>query len=390
MAKTVKRTDGLYQKNMVIGRNDDGSYQRKTVYAKTKKELDIRCSEITQQVYQGVYVAEDKTTFGAMAELWLTQANPTANQHWIERQEGVLRCHLLPALKNMKLKELKTYHLQDIINAMAKGGAATSTMSKVKQTAARILKLALEHDLIVRNVFDSVKVPSIEPDERRALTDEEKALLTRTWREHRVGLGAMIMMYCGLRRGELLALRWENIDFESKVLSVRKAIAMEHNHPVLKSPKSKAGVRDIPIPNLLCEILQEAPRESQFVCPSAQGKLMSETAWRRAWDGYQHFLNLAAGGKDGCGKRPRMQVIDNITAHMLRHTYATILYDAGVDIKSAQKFLGHANLEMTLAVYTHLSEAKKMEAVNTLNAHLDKQLSLIIITPETPSDGDVN
>ena len=81
-------------------------------------------------------------------------------------------------------------------------------MKKAKQTAVRILNVGVENDLIIRNVFANIKVPTIEPHERRALTEEERELVNRTWRGHRMGHAVMIMMYCGLRRGELLALTW--------------------------------------------------------------------------------------------------------------------------------------------------------------------------------------
>ena len=103
---------------------------------------------------------------------------------------------------------------------------------------------------------------------------------------------------------------------------------------------------------------------------------MSETACRRAWNSYRHYLNLKAGGRDASRTHEKVQAIDNITAHMLRHTYASMLYEAGVDIKSAQRFLGHADIEMTLAVYTHLTKFKEDEAINSLNAHLDKVANL--------------
>lgn len=128
-----KRSDGLYQKNVVVGRKADGSYIRKTVYGKTKKELDLKISEITQQVHQGMYVSDNKATFGEMAEIWLTRYNPTANKKWIYRQEGVINKHLMPSLKYMKLKDLKAYHLQSIINEMAKDGISTSTMKKARK-----------------------------------------------------------------------------------------------------------------------------------------------------------------------------------------------------------------------------------------------------------------
>ena len=367
-----KRSNGLYQKNIIVGRKEDGAYLRKTIYGKTKKELDLKVAEITQQVYQGIYVPENKTTFGEMSEIWLTQYNPTANEKWIYRQKSVINKHLLPTLKYMKLKDLKPYHLQSIINKMAKDSLSTSTMKKAKQTAVRILNVGVENDLIMRNVFANIKVPTIEPHERRALTEEERELVNRTWRGHRMGHGVMIMMYCGLRRGELLALTWKDIDLERKVLSVNKSASMFKNQPRVKKPKSKAGTREIPIPNVLVDLLREIPHDYPLVCPDAKGEMMSDTAYRRAWNSYRHYLNLKAGGRDASRTKAKVQAIDNITAHMLRHTYASMLYEAGVDIKSAQRFLGHADIEMTLAVYTHLTKFKEDEAISSLNAHLDK------------------
>ena len=98
---------------------------------------------------------------------------------------------------------------------------------------------------------------------------------------------------------------------------------------------------------------------------------MSGAAYKSAWDSFMNHLNIKAGGQNACGpKHPRIQVIDRITAHMLRHTYATILFDAGVDVKSAQKFLGHADIEVTLSIYTHLSKFKEDQAIKALNDHL--------------------
>jgi integrase len=319
---------------------------------------------------------ENKTTFGEISEIWLTHYNPTANQKWIYRQEGVINKHLLPALKNMKLKDLKPYHLQSIINQMAKNDLSTSTMKKAKQTAVRILNIGVENDLVVRNVFSNVKVPTVEPHERRSLTEEERELVNRTWHGHRMGHAVMIMMYCGLRRGELLALTWKDIDLENKVLSVNKSVHMFKNQSQVKKPKSKAGTREIPIPNILVAALRDFPRDCPLVCPDTKGEMMSDTGYRRAWNSYRHYLNLQAGGRDASRTKAKVQAIENITAHMLRHTYASMLYEAGVDIKSAQRFLGHADIEMTLAVYTHLTKFKEDEAIRSLNEHLDKVATL--------------
>ena len=102
---------------------------------------------------------------------------------------------------------------------------------------------------------------------------------------------------------------------------------------------------------------------------------MSSVAYDRAWESYLHFLNIKAGGRDASRINPKIQKIDRITAHMLRHTYASMLYDAGVDIKSAQKYLGHSDIKTTLEIYTHLTKQKMKESINSINKHFGKRFN---------------
>jgi len=100
---------------------------------------------------------------------------------------------------------------------------------------------------------------------------------------------------------------------------------------------------------------------------------MSDMAYFRAWDSYEAYLNIKAGGHGAIGGKRKVVVLDHITAHMLRHTYASLLYDAGVDIKSAQRYLGHSDIETTLEIYTHLTKHKEDEAVQSINKHFEER-----------------
>ena len=97
---------------------------------------------------------------------------------------------------------------------------------------------------------------------------------------------------------------------------------------------------------------------------------MTHTAYNVAWNSYLHYLNLKAGGRDASRSRPKVQALKEFSAHQLRHTMASTLYDAGVDVKSAQKFLGHSDVQVTLKIYTHLSEGKEQAAVDALHKNL--------------------
>lgn len=375
MAKAKKRSDGLYQKSIVVGRKPNGDYIRKTVYGKTLRELDQKVVEVTHQLNSGIQVWENGISFAELADIWFNQYNPDASERWRYAQQGMITKHLLPTLGQMKIRDIRQLHLQTIISTLAKEGYATGTMKKVKQTAERIMRVAVGSDLIIRNPFTEVKVPIKDPSMRRALTEEEIALITKHWRGHNLGPMAMIMLYAGLRKGEAMPLDWTDIDFKTRMISVTKSLSTLKNVPTIKKPKTKAGTREVPIPNVLYAVLEEIRKPKGFITKSAHGKMLTESSFRAQWRSFLHYLNICAGGQNGAGPHVhRIEMIEKITPHMLRHTYATMLFDANVDVKSAQKFLGHADIEVTLSIYTHLTKYKEDKAINALNAHLDSMV----------------
>ena len=234
----------------------------------------------------------------------------------------------------------------------------------------------MDNDLVFRNVFRKVKVPKRGSAKRQPITEDQKALILRTWRGHRMGVPALILLFTGMRRGELIALTWNDVDLKNRVISVTKAAAFNGNQPEIKAPKSNAGIRTIPIPEQLVPILRETKSsgKSLYVCPDAGGGIMSDRGWLTSWNSYQHYLNIQAGGKDASRSNPKIVAVEPFTAHQLRHTYATMLYDAGMDVKTAQELLGHADPSVTMNIYTHLSTQKKDAALQALSAHFAQLL----------------
>ena len=373
MAKLKKRDDGRYQKNIIVGIKPNGKYIRKSVYAKTVKELDAKVLELTNEINAGVAVWQSDITFAQLAKIWLEQYHPMETENWKYKETTTLNRHLLPTLGGMHVKDLKQVHLQCIISNLATKGYATGTMKKIKQTAERIMRVAVDSDLIVKNPFSGIKIPYVEPEARRALTESEIDLITHNWRGTRMGPAAMIMLYAGLRIGEVLALEWKDIDFNERTITVSKARAVLKNQPHIKKPKTKAGIRVIPMPEVLYEALWSVRRKQGLVCPNTKGTVMSGVSQKNAWTAFLNHLNKCAGGAYGAGPKKPVRVIEHITAHMLRHTYATMLFDAGVDIKSAQRFLGHADVEVTLSIYTHLTKYKEEQAIQVLDKHLNER-----------------
>lgn len=385
MARAKKREDKRYEKKITVGRNFDGSLNRISVYAATQKELERKVAEIQVQIEQGIYLSSDTALFGKIAENWIEHFKPTISEKMRLRYKGIIRGKLQP-LAEMRVRDLRPMHLQVIINEMAKDGYAQKSMQMVKQTASQILDLAMQNDLVYRNVFEKIKVPHVDAEERQPITEEQRELILNTWEGHRMGVPALIMLYCGLRRGEMLALLWTDIDFKAKTLSVSKAADMPTNATTVKKPKTKTGTRIVPIPDAIMPALLRARREaiSMYVCPAMRtGDIMSAQAYTEAWSSYMHYLNLCAGGRDKVRTKnengkvcfiPAVQAMEPFSAHQLRHSYATMLYDADVDVKTAQKLLGHADFSVTMKIYTHLSTEKESAGIEKLNQHVTEHL----------------
>ena len=373
MARATKRSDGRYQKTITIGRKSDGSLARIAIYGKTIKELESKIAKTKVELEEGIFLSGDDVVFGKIAETWINYFKTDLSDKMKLRYKGVLCGHLSP-LHDIRVRDLKPLHLQMIINKMHEAGYAQKSMQIVKQAASQVLDLALQNQMVYRNVFEKIKVPHVDAEEREPLTEEQKDLILRTWAGHRMGVPVLIMLYCGIRRGELLALMWSDIDLIGKTLTVNKAADMPRNETKIKKPKTKAGNRIIPIPDILVPVLESAKNqaESLYVCPAVKtGGIMSAQAYSEAWKSYMHYLNIQAGGRDRSRSNPKIIAMDPFTAHQLRHTYATMLYDADVDVKTAQKLLGHKDLSVTMKIYTHLSEKKEAIGIERLNNHLN-------------------
>ena len=376
MAKMKKSEGKRYEKKITVGRNANGSLRRISVYGTTKKELERKVAEIQTDLERGIFLATETVTFGAVAENWINFFKPLISEKQRLRYKGIIDGHLKP-LEEMKIKDLRPMHLQRIINDMAKAGYAQKSMQMVKLTASQVLDHAMQNDLVYRNVFEKLKVPHVESIPLEPITEEQRDLILRTWKGHRMGVPALIMLYCGLRRGELLALLWSDIDLDNRTLSVTKAADMPTNATTIKKPKTRAGIRTVPIPNAILPALHWAKNETKslYVCPNmTTGGIMSAQAYGQAWRSYMHYLNIQAGGKDRSRINPKIVAMEPFTTHQLRHSYATMLYDADVDVKTAQKLLGHADFGVTMKIYTHLSAEKETAGIEKLNEHLDQLL----------------
>lgn len=237
-------------------------------------------------------------------------------------------------------------------------GKSSSEINKVRNTIRGVFKAACADELIKKDPAQYISPPKGYKGTHRAITNEERLLIHAT--QHRMRPAVMVMLYAGLRKGEALAFDIDrDADFKNHTITVRQAVRHERNgSPSIVQPKTEAGVRTIPMLDILYNELYGL---HGLLCPSASGTLMSMSAWANAWRSYLYSLSVQ---KNGCkryeAKSGWEQVF--IRAHDLRHSFCTMLYDAGVDIKSAMLWMGHADQQTTMNIYTHLTDQRRKDA----------------------------
>ena len=246
----------------------------------------------------------------------------------------------------------------------------------------RIFEFALDNEIInCRNPFQRKRrrIPKNAPKkERKPINEEQKDLILRVY--HRTQIAALIMLYCGLRRGEIIPLEWTDIDFINKQIAVTKSVErINGNTLALKAHTKNGKDRYVSIPDNLIPFLklEKYNSEGKLIYPQKCGKLHTESSWKKTWNSYQTQLNYQyyCDTMKKMGRTPKAfnapsgipELMDRFTAHQLRHTYCTMLYLAGVDILTASKLMGHSDVKITLEIYTHLDEKYKRLNIDKFN-----------------------
>ncbi|MCI9114827.1 MAG: tyrosine-type recombinase/integrase [Oscillibacter sp.] len=384
MAKAKKRADGRYCAQIYLGRDENGKRQYKSVYAKSPAELKEKETAVRLQLGRGLDVLAQRDSFAAWADDWLRLKE---REHITCRQmDNYRRAVKLwkEELQGYEIGQVRADDIERVLLTLADQGLSQRTVSLYRSAIRQILRRAVGR-VIPANPAEQVELTAVgrKEEHRRALTAEEQQWIWDT--PHRAQSTAVIMMLSGLRRGELAALTWADVDLEARTITVNKVMEYDSSGvPSLRHvTKTAAGVRTVDIPQRLADYMTELPRDNLLVIPSAHGGVMTDSAWKKLWSSYMRLLNEKYGtrtpadlerrrsGKPGPKRLDR--TIPNITMHWLRHTFCTLLYLAGVDVVQACAQMGHADVSTTLRIYTHLDAIHKRKSVDKLDAYLSGQ-----------------
>ena len=387
-----ERPDGLIQVSLQIGYKDDGRPARKYFYGHSRAEAERKRDEYKARLASG-FSLDVNMTVSQWIDIFLRTYRSRVNEAYLKSDERPYR-RLEAVLGRMRLLDVRESHLQDALNDVS--GMSFSTVDKYRQAIQRLFERARKNKLIADNPAADLIMPPFVKGSHRALERWEIELILDNWntKASHAGLWMMLMLLCGLRRGEMMALTWDAVDLVNRTLEVRRVAVIRKNRVKIEErAKTDAGLRTLPLCKVLCDALLTVPEEKRigYVCLSAKGLPLTESAYERGAETFCHVLERILNGEPPTQRGRRTDVerkkaekekdlplkgrkVFSFTAHDLRHTYATALYDAGVPVKAAQYFLGHADIRITLELYTHLSKERESASRLQMVKYLDKWL----------------
>lgn len=342
------RWEGLYTVN----------YKRKSIYGKTQEEVRKKLNKILNDIDNNIYVEDSKITVGEWLNTWLYDYKKnTVKQKTFEGYETLVRVHLIPAFSKIQLKKLTVDHVQKFINAKVKDGLSSRTIRYINTLLHGALKQAVNNGLLVRNVSEAVVLPERKQKERKFLTADEQNRLINSLKDEQQGFILLFALSTGLRRGELLALRWSNYDTEKRYISIKENLSRlkgedGKSHLTFTTPKTASSKRTIPLLPDISKMLNEH-RHAQTVKRFKAGQLWEDNDLIFCTDFGKPIepRNLHRVLERACDNAN----ISCINIHALRHAFATRALENGIPLKVVSDILGHSSISMTADIYSHVS-----------------------------------
>ena len=339
----------------------DGRYQK---VVKGKTLIDKDPLKLAQKIKDYEYALEHPSpvTFEAVADGWSAVHFGRVSFKTAEAYTAPLR-RIKEHFTGDAFASVTAMQIQAYISDLPRKGYSRRTVQMHLDILRMIYNYAILQGVAKSNPVLAVKLPDGLIAEKRTLPGDLDIQKVKDNLSKPFGLFAFFALYTGMRRGELLALRYEDIDFDAMQITVNKSVSYQGNKAVLKATKTDAGTRRIILLDVLADKLDKGAKGLIF---SDKGKLLSKTQFRHRWDNYQKSAGFT------------------ITPHQLRHAYATICYDAGIDEKAAQSLLGHSSITVTKNVYTHIRQSRMEATAKALNQFTSAQSGKPSVTqPET-------
>ena len=343
----IKRADGRWQDQVKL----PGMSKPKYFYGKTQKEVKQKMAAWQKEQVAG-------KSFKKVSEEWEVEHEKISAYNTMRAYQAPLK-RLREQFGSSKPGDITPDEVSAYLRYLAGRGYGQRTMSMEFAILNMIFDYSIVKGYASTNPCGPVKLPSGLPKAKRDMPTEEQLEAVKKGVKEPFGLFPYMLLYTGMRRGELLALRWEDIDLEAGVIHVSKSVYFAGSASIVKEPKTESGKRTVVILDALREVLPEPGKGFVF----GGEKPLTDYQFRKEWGTWAKAVGLGPGGMKGT----------DVTPHQLRHAFATILYDAGVGEVDTMAIMGHSSIKVTREVYTHIRQDRMAQTTKQINEYLREQ-----------------
>ena len=356
-----------------IFEDENGKTKRKSVTAKTKSECQEKLNKTKEEYLKEqsvlsshTYLTDSDPTLNEWYEIWInTFCKNVIKDYTVNGYEQRFKTNILPALGDMKLSELSTVNCQQfLVGLFSDGrqrgrekhgnGLAYYSVKGIERTLSSCLQKAVDEDLIPKNPLSKVKLPNCAKPEMKTLKKEELTAFLEEAKRSGCYEFYYLELTTGMRLGEICALEWDDLSLENKTITVNKAVQKIKGEVKINTPKTKSSIRTIRLCDecirLLSELKANQIPKSKYIFPSSvTGEIRDTSAVTRRL----HRIQDRAG-------------VPKIRFHDLRHSFATLSLEQGMDIKTVSHMLGHTDAGFTMNTYMHVTDSMQENVANTM------------------------
>lgn len=349
------RKDGRYMGKFIVGYHDSGKAQYQYVYGMTYDEAERKVAigmEVASRYLSGRYI-----TVGKVYEEWLNAVVNRVKESTFANYKAKFEKHILPEFADIPCANLSAGRINKFINKKLAEGLSASYVRDIFTVFKSMLKYAQE-EYGFRLSLKNVVLPKVEKKQIKKISDIEQKRLISYLRENMslAAFGILISLFMGLRIGELCGLKWSDVDFQNKILHIKRTVqrissdnGSRKTKVIISTPKSETSFRSVAIPDFLMDYFEKFQSEDDFFILSCSDKVIEPRTMQYR---YKKMLRSAE--------------IENHNFHKLRHTFATNCAEKGFDVKTLSVVLGHSSVNITLNRYIHPDRSYERKLMNSM------------------------
>jgi integrase len=371
----TKRSPGSWSIVINLGKDETGKRRQKwyTFHCQKKGDAEAEMARILHELATGSAIETKRMSVADYLERWLEDyAKPSVSPRTFEIYTYMVRKHIIPGLGKHLLEKLKPLHIQHFYadrRSKDKGNLSAQTVLHIHKLLKQALAQGVRWQLLIRNPADAVEAPKVARREMQTLSTEQINAAIEVLKCSVIYIPMLIAAYTGMRRGEVLALKWQDIDLDNGLLAVRRAFETTVGRVIVKEPKTAAGRRVIAISQtLVVELRRHKAEQAQrrllmgmdyinedWVCAHENGQMIKPVCLSDKWRRFRKLVGVTLG------------------LHALRHSHATIMLESGVHPKVVSERLGHSSYGITQDLYTHVMPQMQEDAANRFDEAMRKK-----------------